>query len=172
MLYVRKATLADLAKMEEIIQSATAFLAEQGSPQWQNGYGPNVTDLQLDIQRGESYVLILDGQVVGVSALVTGVDPIYTAITEGTWDETYKEYLSIHRIAFDLSIRGQGLAKTFLQLLITVGRQLGYHDIRIDTYPRNALMEKAIYASGFTYQGMVKFNIPEGERKAYQVVID
>lgn len=171
-IYVRPAEFTDLETMEAIIQQATKFLAAQGSPQWQQGYGPNRRNLEEDITKGESFVLIADGKVIGVSALVTGVDEAYTAITEGTWDSTYPEYISIHRIAVDQEIRGQGIAKQFLQLLITATRIKGYHDLRIDTYPKNEIMERAIFSVGFEYKGMIKFNIPHGERKAYQLVVD
>lgn len=171
-IYIRPATTEDLDAMEEIINQAKAYLAEQGSPQWQNGYGPNREKMAADIANGESYVLIADDKVAGVSALMAGTDPVYTSIKEGTWEEKYPEYLSIHKIAVDQGIRGQGISKLFLQLLITVGRTIGYRDLRIDTHEMNTIMQKVILSVGFNYRGIVTFPIPDGERKSYQILLD
>ncbi|KAF1296927.1 GCN5 family acetyltransferase [Enterococcus sp. JM4C] len=168
---LRRAEKADCPEIMKIIQQAKAFLAHQGSPQWQNGYGPTEEAILKDIEKGESYVLVVDNQIVGTAALVSGIDPVYTAITEGNWQTTDTAYLSIHRVAIDGTIRGRGLAKELLTGLIQEASAMGIHDIRIDTYPKNEPMEKAIFASGFTYQGEVEFPIPHGERKAYQYLV-
>lgn len=171
-IYLRQGRKSDLDRMEAIAQQGVAFLARQGSPQWQDGYGPSREQFTQDIEKGESYVLIAEGKMAGVAALVSGVDDAYTAITEGAWDGTYPQYLSIHRVALDGSMRGRGLAGVFMQLLITAGRLKGYRDLRIDTYPKNIIMQKTILSAGFSYAGEIEFDIPHGERKAYQLVLD
>lgn len=102
-------------------------------------------------------------------ALITGVDPVYTAIA-GDW-QGFGPYLSLHRVAISGSHRGQGLAGKLLQAAVKEGSLLGYHDFRIDTYPLNERMEKTIFAAGFTYRGMIEFPIPNGTRKAYQLLV-
>lgn len=171
--HVRKAVPQDLGMIEKIIADGKQYLAQQGSPQWQNGFGPTRKKLQQDIEKQESYVLIVDGMIAATAALVSGVDPVYSGIYDGTWQENSKEnYISLHRIAFNQELRGKGLGKLFLQLLITVGATLGYQDLRIDTHEMNNIMQKVITSSGFSYQGEVRFPIPNGERKAYQIILD
>lgn len=171
-IYVRPARETDLDQMELIAQQAIRYLAEQGSPQWQKGFGPDRKAFLADIQKKASYVMVADDKIVGVSALVTGVDPAYTAIYDGQWRSANTPYISIHRIAINAAIRGQGLSKLFLQLLVTIARNQGYLDIRIDTYAKNEIMQKAILSVGFEYQGMVHFDIPHGERRAYQLELE
>lgn len=171
-IYIRPALNDDLDAMEKIINQARDYLAEQGSPQWQKGFGPTREKMAKDIENEESYVLIVEDKVAGVSALMAGIDPVYTNIQNGTWDERYPEYLSIHKIAVDTGIRGQGISKLFLQLLITVGRTKGYRDLRIDTHEMNTIMQKVILSVGFNYRGIVTFPIPDGERKSYQLLLD
>ena len=110
-------------------------------------------------------------EIFGYSALVEGVDESYTNITQGQWDSTCERYLSIHRVAVSSSVRGMGLARQMMEHLIAAARRLGYRDIRIDTYHRNQIMERVILGAGFLWRGMVLLPIPNGERKAFQLVL-
>lgn len=153
-----------------IIQDGKQYLKDQGLPQWQNGTAPKQESIVRDIEKGEGYVLLYKTQICGYAALVSGVDEYYTRISEGRWDGEYAEYVSIHRVAVSVNIRGQGLAKTFMHSLVAEAQRLGNHDIRIDTYPDNEIMKKVISDSGFIYRGMIEFPIPNGERNAYQLL--
>lgn len=53
----RLATIEDLSFLMSIINDAIQVLHEQGSPQWQNGYGPNEEKLRKDIDAKTMYVL-------------------------------------------------------------------------------------------------------------------
>ena len=50
----RKTTEDDLTELMALIEEGIAFLKAQGSPQWQNGYGPKETQIKEDIAKGES----------------------------------------------------------------------------------------------------------------------
>lgn len=165
----RIGTLADLSAILEIIESARAYLKEQGSPQWQNGYGPDEATLKGDITAGYLWVAAVEDTVVGTASLIPGIDPVYTAIADGSWTgDATGEYLSIHRFAVGGDRRGQGIGRQFLQALTEHCFEQGIGDVRIDTYPENRPMIKVILDSGFTYRGIVHFPIPDGERNAYQ----
>ena len=41
--------------------------------------------IKEDINQQESYLLLYDDQIAASAALVKGVDPLYTAIIEGSW---------------------------------------------------------------------------------------
>lgn len=170
--YIRRAQNKDQDKIMEVIHEATEFLRQQGSPQWQNGYGPTLEMILDDIANEVGYVLIHERQVCGYAALISGVDDCYTRITQGSWKETDEEYVSIHRVAMGKAAQGKGLAGPFMHDLMTAGSLRGYNDLRIDTYPRNLIMERVILKAGFLYCGMVEFPIPDGERKAYQLVLN
>ncbi|KAB8135757.1 GNAT family N-acetyltransferase [Gracilibacillus oryzae] len=170
--YTRKARAADTEAIMKILNDGIAYLKEQGSPQWQNGHGPNLDTVQNDIQNDFAYVLKDDQKIVGYGTLIPGPDHAYENMTDGMWQGESTHYVAIHRIAVDQHHRGKGISKMLLHDLIVLARNLDYKDIRIDTYPKNHLMEKVIFATGFTYRGMIHFGYTHGERKAYQLLID
>lgn len=59
----RKTTEDDLVELMAIFEEGIAFLKAQGSPQWQDGYGPKENQIKADIANGESYVLVKDGKI-------------------------------------------------------------------------------------------------------------
>ncbi len=56
----RKATEKDLKTATALIEQAKVFLRENGVDQWQTGY-PNEEAIAGDLQRGEGYVMEVDG---------------------------------------------------------------------------------------------------------------
>ncbi|GMA09458.1 N-acetyltransferase [Tetragenococcus halophilus subsp. flandriensis] len=166
----RAADTQDIAQIMTLIAQGVDSLRKQGSPQWQDGYEPSRQQVEQDIKAGAGYVLE-DEKVVAYAALIKGTDPVYTAIKEGGWLGE-GPYVSIHRVVVDKHKTGKGLAQKLLRHLIAVSQQLGYRDIRIDTYHLNIGMQKAIINAGFVYRGKVHFPIPYGDRWAYQYLIE
>lgn len=174
MFEVRKAVIGDLPIIMKIIESARIRLKADGSPQWQDGYGPNEASMCAAIQQGVCRVGLLASQLVAVACLIPGIDDVYTAIENGQWADNSdnERYLSIHRFAVFSDFSGQGVATSFLEALKTEAFHHGYRDLRIDTYPKNQAMIRVIEKNGFEYRGMVYFPIPDGERVAFQMVLD
>lgn len=169
--YIRKATVKDLPKILEIIGQGQAFLKDQGLSQWQEDRGPEIADVEKDIADGEGYVFIYEERIAGYTSLVSGIDPVYTAITEGQWKQgDAPNYVSVHRVAVSTAIRGKGLGRIFMGLMIDKARELGYVDIRIDTHSENIIMQKVIKDVGFSYCGIVEFPFFDGKRRAYQIL--
>ncbi len=52
----RKTTEEDLVELMALFEEGIAFLKAQGSPQWQDGYGPKENQIKADIANGESCV--------------------------------------------------------------------------------------------------------------------
>ncbi|MHC5267846.1 GNAT family N-acetyltransferase [Enterococcus sp. LJL98] len=164
----RRATINDLPQIMKIMEEATAYLKLQGSPQWQDGNGPTREKINRDIEEQNSYVLVRSDQiVVGTIALIPGIDPVYTAIKEGSW-QGEGPYLSLHRVAINRQFSGQGLGLKLLEQAIQQAEREGISDFRIDTHVLNLPMQKAIRQAGFDYRGVVHFPIIHGERLAYQ----
>ena len=166
---VRIAKINDIERILTILESGRKYLQSQGLSQWQNGTGPDLS-LEEDIANNWGYVLVAQGgEICGYAALVEGIDECYTQIKDGCWDDTHEKYISIHGVAIDADFRGKGFAELFMRRLIETAKSIGYHDVRIDTHPLNKIMQKVILRAGFTYRGMVEFNIPDGKRRAYQL---
>lgn len=171
LIYTRKATMEDSAAIMRVLNDGIAYLKAQGSPQWQDGHGPTLEIVKHDIEQDYAHVLIYSGKVVGYGALVPGPEQAYEDITEGNWEGRSDKYVAIHRIAVDMNIRGQGLSKILFHDLIVLARHMDYTDLRVDTYPKNEIMQKVILNAGFEYRGMIHFEFEHGERKAYQLLL-
>lgn len=170
-IYLRQATLDDLPKVIDIIEGAKETLRDRGVDQWQAGY-PNNDILKQDIQEDISYVLILDGEVVGTAALQQGYDKNYQDMTSGSWsDKSEVTYSVIHRIAVEPGHQGQHLSAALIQQLFTMSHYLGYSDVRIDTHPDNLVMQHVITSNGFVEQGTITMDEDHGIRKAYQILL-
>lgn len=143
-IYLRQSTLDDLPRVIDIIEGAKKTLRDRGVDQWQQGY-PDNEILKQDIQEDISYVLMLDGEVVGVAALQQGYDKNYQDMTSGAWsDNSEVTYSIIHRIAVEAGHQGQHLSASLIQQLLTMSYYLGYRDVRIDTHPENLVMQHVI----------------------------
>ena len=81
---MRTATREDIPAMMKIIASARQFLGEQGISQWQGTY-PDQAAVEQDVATGIGRVLVVDGQVAGIAALVEGPDPHYLKIDGAGW---------------------------------------------------------------------------------------
>lgn len=164
----RLSTIEDVPAIGVIVNQAKKYLKEQGSPQWQNGHEPHAAVIREDIKKKASYVLTLNGEIVGTVALIAEKDPIYEAI-DGKWQGN-GPYVSLHHVAVSQNYRGKGLGKTLLTSAIQQAQLLGFEDIRIDTYPANQPMLTLINKLGFVYCGMICFPFEHGERKAFQLL--
>ena len=168
----QQATLQDLPQLAKIMSEAIHLLQIQGSPQWQDGYGPTTEKLTADIKNKATYVLRTDtNEIAGTIALITGIDPAYTEISEGDWLKTNSAYLSFHRVAINQKFTGQKIAQQLIEHAIVESRKKGFRDLRIDTHELNHAMQKVINQTGFFYRGIVLFPIPNGTRLAYQRII-
>ncbi|KEY62889.1 GNAT family N-acetyltransferase [Lactococcus cremoris] len=167
MIYMRKAGPKDLLAIMKIIEEARAFLAASESDQWQNAY-PAVLDIEEDFAKEQAYVLLVDDKIAGYCAIITGEEPAYSQITDGTWSNQNLDYVTIHRIALSNEFRGQSLTRYLFSNIFTLMLSKGYSDFRLDTHPVNKLMQHVFEREGFVKRGLVQF---EGERFAYQIEV-
>ncbi|MGL4799730.1 MAG: GNAT family N-acetyltransferase, partial [Cellulosilyticaceae bacterium] len=104
----RQAQTIDAREVMTIIEEAQAYFKGAGIDQWQNGY-PNLEVIEADIQKGKSYVLVRDGQIVASAALSFNDERTYDKIYEGRW-LSEGSYGVIHRIAVKDTCKGCGVA--------------------------------------------------------------
>lgn len=167
MIYLRKAKLSDVADVTPIIEQARKFLRESGSDQWQAEY-PAKRDIESFIGQDVGYVLVVDAQVAGFCAVITGEDTQYTKIYDGSWLNDSLDYVTVHCLALSDQYRGLGLTKYLFSNILTLMQARGYNDFRVDTHPANAVMQAVFEREGFEKRGMVFY---EGDRIAYQLLL-
>ncbi len=154
-IYLRKATLADRDIIMKIINEAKATLKAAGSPQWQDGH-PNLTMITEDISREIGWVLVINHQLAGYTAMLLKPEPDYQVITDGHWQVPDQPYATFHRVAISDHFRGQHLSRFMFSNLLTIGISLGFHNFRLDTFKKNVAMQTLAKSFGFVARGHVE----------------
>lgn len=162
----RKAEIADIDSIWNILQQAIIRRKEDGSNQWQDGY-PNVDVVQKDIDRGIGFVLTDGETIVGYCAVLINDEPQYANI-QGKW-LTNADFVVIHRIAISENHLGKGLAKKLLTCVEEYAISNRIWSIKADTNFDNFAMMKIFEKLGYIYCGEVYFR--NSPRKAYEKVL-
>lgn len=157
----RKAEKKELSRICEIYGVARRFMRDNGNDvQWGESDAPE-SRLEADIEAGNLYVLEEKGELYGVFAFIVGDDPAYSVIEQGEW-KSDTPYAAIHRVASDGS-RHQVLGR-----IMEFAKNEIPH-IRIDTYEKNLVMQKALAREGFEKRGII--HVADGTpRIAYEWV--
>lgn len=162
----RKATVADLPNIWEILNGAIARRKKEGSEQWQDGY-PNPSVIKNDIDQDAGYVLSSGDVVAAYCALLINNEPAYAAI-EGQW-LTDGDFLVYHRVAVAEQYLGNGLAQQLLMHIEAFALQHHINSIRADTNFDNPGMLWLFKKLGYHYCGEVSFRgMP---RKAFEKIL-
>ena len=97
--YVRKATAEDLPVVLDLIESGRRIMRENGNPhQWGDSH-PTVGQIEDDIVRGHSYLLMENGRAIATFAFIPGPDVTYIVIYDGQWIDADRPYYVLHRVA-------------------------------------------------------------------------
>ena len=151
---IRKATMADLDVVVDILRDGRNQLAERGVDQWQGDY-PNVNHVKEDIENGYAYLVKADdGQTVGTLAIVEAPDHFYDKLN-GEWLINTENYVVIHRVAIHSRHAGKGYAsKLFLSLIEYLETERPeIKSIRLSTNENNMAMQRIATKSGFKKVG-------------------
>ncbi|MBE6598827.1 MAG: GNAT family N-acetyltransferase [Ruminococcaceae bacterium] len=155
---IRKTRVQDLPAVMPIFEEARASIAELGIDQWQDGY-PAEADIRADIEAGESYCAVLDGEIVGCFALLFGGEPTYDVIEDGAWltesDSANAKYAAIHRIAVKRARRGSGISTAIVNYAMEQAAANGKASVRVDTHHGNVVMRRMLEKHGFEACGTI-----------------
>ena len=168
---IKLSTLENIPEIMTIIKDAKELLASLKIDQWQNGY-PNAAQVEQDILKGESYVVLSDeNQVIATSMFTTNKEPTYQIIEEGSWkvDES-KNYGVIHRMAIKKEYRKQGLATLLFDEFHQQLKSKNIQSLKIDNHEENLGMQALIKKIGYQYCGIIYTNYG-AKRLAFEKVI-
>ena len=168
---IRKTKQNEISHLMDIFAEARKTIAALGINQWQDGY-PTEGVIRRDVERGESYALLLGGRVIGTFVMILTGDVTYDKIYDGEWKSGNENrcYLTIHRVAISVSSRGTGASSEIIKSAEEFARKNGKGSIRIDTHEGNAVMRRMLEKNGFTYCGIIYLE-SGAERVAYEKVI-
>ena len=158
---IEKATIASLEAVMRIYEDARAYMRSTGNAtQWAGGY-PSEALIRENMEKGNFYLCLDDGEIVGVFYFAMENDPTYERIYEGAWlsDEPYAV---IHRIAVSRDSHGKGVAAFIFDSCFAKCPNL-----RIDTHRDNLPMQRALEKRGFVRCGII-YLANGDERIAFQ----
>ena len=160
---IRKTMPQDLDQIMGIYAVARDFMASHGNPrQWGIRNWPPRELIEEDIRKGNSYVCVDEGRIVGTFYFVYGkdIEPTYSVIEDGSWMDP-GPYGVVHRIASDGSVKGTGA-----YCINWAYSQCGH--LRIDTHRDNKVMQGLLTKLGFVYCGTIYVHEDHDPRMAYE----
>lgn len=143
---IRKTRMSDLESLLKIYSRAREQMKLSGNPtQWGDKH-PTESVVVDDIKKGNSYVILKDGEICGVFAFIVGEEPMYKRI-EGEWKNN-EPYGTIHRIASNGAVKG--IFNTCIEFC-----QSKIPHLRIDTHRDNRIMQHLIKKNSFERCGII-----------------
>ena len=162
---IHKSRFEDIGQIMDVIQDAQESMRANGIPQWQDGY-PNEEIISQDIQMGNSYVLVEDGNVIGTAYIVAGHEPTYDYIEGGQWLNDHP-YVVVHRIAVRKDFKGKSVARYMMEFAEKIAMEHQLQAIRIDTHYDNIPMRTFLAKLGYHACGTIYLDNGD-KRIAYQ----
>ncbi len=150
----RPAAPEDIPALLAIGAAGSAYLREQGVPQWQDGF-PDEAVFRRDIAAGGCWLFTHEGESAGCVSLYLTPEPDYGAI-EGAWRTPGDAFYGvIHRAAVLPPYRGRGLADEMLSLCEDLALGRGCASVRADTHAQNGPMRALLERRGYAYCGTI-----------------
>ncbi len=168
---IRKVTLDEIGEVMEIIDDAKALL-KKSSTQWQNGY-PDEEAMVNDIKNGQLFGAYIDSKLVGVEALVSGLNIDYDYI-DGCWLSEHDERdLVIHRLAAKDGYHNLKIGDNLLKYAEVYAKENNLKSIKIDTHEKNIIVQKLCENNLYKLCGIiyVKREKHDPKRLAYEKLI-
>lgn len=168
---IRKANILDLKQIKNLYTIARRHMIEEGNlTQW--------ADEEMFIKETENfikqeclYVVIVKDEIVGIYALIYGIDETYNVI-DGKWTND-DVYVTIHKMA--VKYYRKGIASKMLEHITKEIKLKNISNIRIDTHKDNISMNKFLLNYDFIYCGVISikndFNNVDSLRNAYLKIV-
>ena len=148
-LEIRKAVPEDIqsvAKIYENIHSAEEN--RQASIGWERGVYPEKSTAEAALEKGELFVELLDGKVVGTAILnQTQVDIYENAHWQ--YPAPDGQVMVMHTLVIDPESKGQGLGRAFAEFYEQYAQQQGCPYLRIDTNAKNTAARRFYQKLGY-----------------------
>lgn len=174
---IRKTQNADLDEVMILFDRARKTMAELGIDQWQNGY-PFRSDIERDIENGESYTVRENGEICAVFMLMKRREPTYDTVYGGEWKEKSEKYATVHRITVKPEMRRsagrysgeKSVSGVIMDFAKAFASENGLKSVKADTHEGNIAMRKMLERNGFVHCGTIL--LASGEKRvAYQFIL-
>ena len=150
---IRQGILSDTIDSKALTEACAQHLLEQGIAQWNENY-PSLEVLKKDLAAGNSYVYIINGDLVGTVMFSQEKDPVYDPIQ---WLSPEEGAYYVHRLAVHPLFQKQGIARALMDFVEEEVLRIGGQSIRLDTFSKNIRNQRFYKARGYTQLGMIYF---------------
>lgn len=150
---IQKATLPDLPEIKSLTEACALAMQLKGIFQWNEHY-PSLERLQMDVARGELYVLREKGKILGIVVLTPEMDEEYHPIE---WLTPNGNNLYIHRLGVHPSVWGSGYGQQLMEFGEDFAVSHRYESVRLDTFSQNHRNQKFYEAMGYERLGNIYF---------------
>ncbi len=168
---IRRVNLNEINEVMEIIKDAKALL-KKTSTQWQSGY-PNIDSMTNDINNNSLYGAFVNSKLVGIIALIKGINPDYDII-DGAWITEHSENdLVIHRIAVKDGYHNLNIGDSLFKFAIKYAKNNNFSSVKVDTHEKNIAVQRLCQKNDFKYCGIIyiKREKVEPKRLAYEFTL-
>lgn len=142
---IRRAKISEIPDILTITKACALHMIQNGILQWNEHY-PSESAFQNDIERGELYVLEIEGQIIGSIVISTFMDAEYYPIK---WLTPNENNVYIHRLSILPRHQGQGYAQKLMDFAENYARENGYASVRLDTFSQNKRNQRFYEKRGY-----------------------
>ncbi len=145
---IRRTEIKEIDAVMKIYEAAREFMKRTGNPNQWGDDRPQQSKIEEDINAGNSYVCVDDGQLLGAFTYIFGEeDPTYLYIENGQWLNE-KPYGVMHSVASISS--GKGVGRFCIDWVLEQS-----NNVRIDTHEDNKVMQSLLEKMGFVHVGTI-----------------
>lgn len=161
MLTVRVATRDDFQDIVGLYQAVSAEVSgTDNDPIWEVGVYPTHEDIQGYLDAEELYVAEKDGRIAGAIVATSNTEEGYKDVA---WvsDIPVEDSAVIHLFGMHPDLRGQGLARPFMEAVEEKLRIRGERIMRLDVIAANVGAQRVYDRFGFTHCGTAWLEYPD-----------
>lgn len=146
----RLATLDDIPGIMTMVQKVVPIMQSMGNFQWAADY-PNPEVFAKDISLNQLWVVVIDENIAGVTAITKDQDPEYA---DAGWDISETAIVT-HRLAVCPDFQGRGIAKILMNKAEEVAILQGISILRVDTNTKNTATQALFPKLGYKFSGEI-----------------
>lgn len=150
---IRRAKIGEIPEILTITKACATYMIKKGIFQWNEHY-PSQNAFEKDIERGELFVLLLDGSIIGTIVISTLMDEEYVPIT---WLSSNGNNLYIHRLSVHPKYQGKGYAQQLMDFAEKYAKTNNFTSVRLDTFSQNKRNQKFYETRGYQKLGDIYF---------------
>jgi GNAT superfamily N-acetyltransferase len=149
---ITKAKLSDVKEIMEIINTTVEEMKSYNNTQWDENY-PQGKDFEKDIEQGDLYIEIEDGNIKGFIC-VNYTEPIEYSDLE--WSSNEKSMV-VHRMSVNSKFRNSGIGSKLMNFAEQLAIKNGFKYLKTDTYSINTKMNSLFKKFNYEFVGEMNF---------------